>query len=71
VPFGLWVRGSGELRTAVDRWVAIVGARASTDYGDHVSGDLAAGCVAQGWSVVSGGAYGIDAAAHRGALAAE
>ena len=49
--------------------MAIVGARASTDYGDHVSGSLAAGCVARGWSIVSGGAYGIDAAAHRGALA--
>ncbi len=51
--------------------VAVVGARASTDYGDHVAGSLAAGCVAGGWSIVSGGAYGIDAAAHRGALAAE
>ena len=49
--------------------VSIVGARASTAYGDHVAGDLAYHCGARGWTTVSGGAYGIDAAAHRGALA--
>jgi DNA processing protein len=70
-PFGLWVRGPGVLGRAVDSSVAIVGARASTDYGDYVSGALAAGCAARGWAVVSGGAYGIDAAAHRGALATD
>jgi DNA processing protein len=70
-PFGLWVRGPLALADAVGTAVAVVGARASSDYGDHVSGSLAAGCVARGWTIVSGGAYGIDAAAHRGALAAE
>lgn len=70
-PFGLWVRGPGDLAAQARAAVAVVGARASTDYGDHVSGSLAAGCVARGWSIVSGGAFGIDAAAHRGALAAE
>ncbi len=70
-PFGLWARGPLNLGVLAGAAVSMVGARASTTYGDHVSGSLAAGCVAHGWTVVSGGAYGIDAAAHRGALAAE
>jgi DNA processing protein len=70
-PFGLWVRGPLRLSALVARSVAVVGARASTEYGDHVSGALAAGCAARDWSIVSGGAYGIDAAAHRGALSAD
>lgn len=70
-PFGLWVRGVLTLSELSGTAVAIVGARASTEYGDHVAGSLAAGCAARGRVVVSGGAYGIDAAAHRGALAAE
>jgi len=70
VPFGLWVRGSANLRSATLRSVALVGARACTSYGEHVAGELAAGLADQGLTVVSGGAYGIDAAAHRGALAA-
>lgn len=52
------------------RVVAMVGARACSAYGDHVATEAAAGLVAAGWTVVSGAAYGIDAAAHRGALAA-
>jgi len=70
-PLGLWVRGSLPLGGLGLRAVAVVGARACTDYGTHVAGSLAAGCAAAGWSVVSGGAYGIDAAAHRGALSAQ
>ncbi|MDX6308844.1 MAG: processing protein [Nocardioidaceae bacterium] len=70
-PFGLWVRGTLALSELSGTAVAIVGARASTEYGDHVAGSIAAGCAARGRVVVSGGAYGIDAAAHRGALAAE
>jgi DNA processing protein len=66
----LWARGPSELATALEPSVALVGARASTAYGDHVAGDLAAGVAARGLAVVSGGAFGIDAAAHRGALAA-
>ncbi|MET7282913.1 DNA-processing protein DprA [Kribbella sp. NPDC005582] len=69
VPFGLWVRGSARLRQALESSVAIVGARACSSYGSHVAGELAAGLSAKGFTVVSGGAYGIDAAAHRGALA--
>jgi DNA processing protein len=70
-PVALWVRGPGRLDELADRAVAIVGSRASTAYGEHVAGDLAHGLGERGWTVVSGGAYGIDAAAHRGALAAE
>ncbi|MFF1821197.1 DNA-processing protein DprA [Kribbella sp. NPDC058245] len=70
VPFGLWVRGPARLRQVLEKSVAIVGARACSSYGAHVAGELAAGLAANGYAVVSGGAYGIDAAAHRGALAA-
>ncbi len=65
----LWVRG-GRLRPRLDRSVAVVGARACTAYGQHVAADLGAGLAERAVAVVSGGAYGIDAAAHRGALAA-
>jgi len=68
-PFGLWVRGSGHLGQLAERAVVIVGARASTAYGEHVAGAIAFGCAEQGFTVVSGGAFGIDAASHRGALA--
>lgn len=68
-PLGLWVRGAGHLGELTSSAVAIVGARASTAYGDTVAAELAAGLSEAGRTVVSGGAYGIDAAAHRGALA--
>lgn len=68
-PLGLWVRGPGRLRPVLERSVAIVGARSSTAYGATVASELAAELAARGWTVVSGGAFGIDAAAHRGALA--
>jgi DNA processing protein len=66
---GLWVRGRGLLRDTCERAVAIVGTRAATDYGLRVAADLGAGIGERGWTVVSGMAFGIDAAAHRGALA--
>ncbi|MFJ4516286.1 DNA-processing protein DprA [Streptomyces sp. NPDC088816] len=69
-PTGLWVRGRPSLRIWVLRSVAVVGARACTQYGAHMAAALAAGLAEQGWVVVSGGAYGVDGAAHRGALAA-
>ena len=70
-PLLLWVRGAGDLRLSALRSVAIVGARACTDYGENVAVELAAGLSERGWCVVSGGAYGIDAAAHRGVLGAQ
>ena len=57
-------------RTLMQRSVAIVGSRAATAYGNGVTTDLAADLAERGVTVVSGGAFGIDAAAHRGALAA-
>ncbi|MEY9966397.1 DNA processing protein [Streptacidiphilus sp. MAP12-16] len=69
-PVGLWVRGGASLRLLALRSVAMVGARACTAYGAHVAAGLGAELADAAWVVVSGGAYGIDAAAHRGALAA-
>ena len=48
--------------------LALVGARASTRYGESVATSLASGVTAKGGLIVSGGAFGIDACAHRGAL---
>ncbi|MEV0374276.1 DNA-processing protein DprA [Streptomyces sp. NPDC050636] len=70
-PIGLWVRGPANLRLWALRSVAVVGARACTDYGAHLAATLGAGLADRGWTVVSGAAYGVDGAAHRGALAAD
>jgi DNA processing protein len=69
-PVALWVRGPARLDELADRSVAVVGSRASTAYGEHVAAELGHQLGERGWTVVSGGAFGIDAAAHRGALAA-
>lgn len=69
VPLGLWVAGAPDLAELCDKAVSMVGSRASTAYGDTVAADLAAELSEGGRAVVSGGAYGIDAAAHRGCLA--
>jgi DNA processing protein len=69
-PVALWVQGDGELATVGVRAVGIVGSRAATQYGEHVATELGYGLARRAVVVVSGGAYGIDAAAHRGALAA-
>lgn len=66
-PIALWVRGDPR-RWAVDLRVSMVGARASSGYGDHVASELAGDLAASGALIVSGGAYGIDGAAHRAAL---
>ncbi|MFM2352634.1 MAG: DNA-protecting protein DprA [Actinomycetota bacterium] len=66
-PVLLWARGDlGLLRRP---GVAIVGARAATGYGEHVSMEFSAGLCARDVVVISGGAYGIDGMAHRAALA--
>ncbi len=67
-PLCLWVRGRCDMAAMVGRSVAVVGARAATAYGERVAAELAGGVARRGATVVSGGAYGIDAAAHRGAL---
>jgi DNA processing protein len=68
--FGVWVRGTQRLDDLCGRAIAIVGTRTPTAYGEHVATELAAGLAERCWTVVSGVAYGIDAAAHRAALAA-
>lgn len=70
-PYLLWRRGGARLRPALLRSVAVVGARACTHYGRATAQTLGSGLAARGWAVVSGGAFGIDAAAHAGALAAD
>lgn len=69
LPLGLWVRGRGDLGRASGAGVALVGSRAATAYGEQVASGLAYDLAARGVPVVSGAAYGIDGAAHRGALA--
>lgn len=68
-PFCLWTRGGAAI-PATEDCIAVVGSRDATAYGLAVTSDLSAGLVARGRTVVSGGAYGIDAQAHRSALAA-
>ncbi len=67
-PMVLWALGPVRLDEVAHRAAAVVGTRASTTYGEHVAGDLAAGLTQRDVAVVSGGAYGIDGAAHRAAL---
>ncbi len=68
-PLGLWLKGPRHLRETCLHSVAVVGSRSATSYGASVAGDLAAGLATEGVAVVSGAAFGIDQAAHRGALA--
>lgn len=71
VPIGLWVAGSLPLAESAVRSVAVVGARGATSYGEHCASEFGYGLARAGVTVVSGGAFGIDACAHRGALAAD
>lgn len=68
-PIGLTFKGDIDLLNK--RSIAIVGTRNPTQYGAKVASEMAANFVDREWVVVSGGAYGIDAAAHKGALIAE
>lgn len=68
-PLGLWLRGPGWLGAVPERAVAVVGSRAATSYGSEVATNLAYDLAGHRAIVVSGGAFGIDAAAHRGAMA--
>ena len=68
VPIGLWARGPLGLDTLADS-VAVVGSRSSTSYGEQVAADIASEVGLAGRPVISGAAFGIDYAAHRGAAA--
>ncbi|OBF57511.1 DNA protecting protein DprA [Mycobacterium sp. 852002-50816_SCH5313054-b] len=70
-PMVLWAMGPERLDEVAHRAAAVVGTRAATAYGEQVAADLAAGLVERDVTVVSGGAYGIDGAAHRAALDCE
>jgi DNA processing protein len=70
-PVCLWVRGQPALDAGLHRSVTLIGARAATSYGIHVATTLADDLASRGWTVVASGAFGIDTAAHRGALAAD
>lgn len=69
-PLALWVRGSADLAAMTRYAVSVVGARAASGYGEHVAAEFGHGLAAAGYAVISGAAYGIDGAGHRGALAA-
>lgn len=68
-PIALLIKGNSEPLLAPS--LAIVGTRNPTPYGTRIAGYFAAGFVDRDWSIISGGAYGIDSAAHKGALVAE
>jgi DNA processing protein len=68
-PLCLWWRGQEQPLPGADKCIALVGSRDSTSYGASVTGDIAYSLAQRGFTVVSGGAYGIDAHAHRAALA--
>jgi DNA processing protein len=70
-PIGLWVRGVVGTLPITTPSIALVGARAATGYGEHVAMEASAGLVDRGFTIVSGGAYGIDGMAHRAALASD
>jgi len=65
-PHALWVIGQPKL--AMNHSLAVVGSRAATNYGEFVTRDIVHGVAKRGITIVSGGAYGIDAVAHRAAI---
>jgi DNA processing protein len=68
-PIALITKGNTELLDR--RSLSIVGTRNPSNYGVRVASEMAANFVDRDWVITSGGAYGIDAAAHKGALIAE
>jgi len=68
-PIALIVKGN--ISALNQKSLAIVGTRNPTSYGARIAGDFAAGFADREWAIVSGGAYGIDSFAHKGALIAE
>lgn len=70
-PMALWARGPAHLAGILDTAVSIAGSQTATSYGEHVAAEFGSGLAATGTTVVAGTSYGIDGAAHRGALAAD
>ncbi|MFZ2173951.1 MAG: DNA-processing protein DprA [Rhodococcus sp. (in: high G+C Gram-positive bacteria)] len=67
-PLALWVLGSRSISELTERAISVVGTRASSGYGEHVTAEIAGDLAVDGWTIVSGAAFGIDGAAHRAAL---
>jgi DNA processing protein len=70
-PIDLWMRGQAAALGALSTSISLVGARAATGYGEHVTMEASAGLVDRGFAIVSGAAFGIDGMAHRAALASK
>ncbi|KAA9087373.1 DNA-protecting protein DprA [Microbacterium radiodurans] len=68
-PVALWVRGDVGVLASDAPAIAVVGARAATAYGTHAAAEIAGELASAGAAIVSGAAFGIDAAAHRAAVA--
>ena len=68
-PETLWVRGNSEALKGMSQSVAVIGARASTGYGEHITMELVSGLLGRGATIVNGGGYGIEGMAARAALA--
>lgn len=68
-PLALWVRGPARLDDLAAASVALIGSRAASPYGHHVTQTLASGLAGEGFAVISGGAFGIDGVAHRAVIA--
>lgn len=69
LPHCLWLRGRTENMTSASRSIALVGSRQATSYGEWVTTEIVSAAASENIAIVSGGAYGIDAMAHRSALA--
>lgn len=67
-PVGLWCAGAGSLSEITNRSLAVVGARSATAYGQRIAHEIGTQAANENVGVISGAAYGIDAAAHRGSL---
>ena len=70
-PAALWVAGRSEALNHLKKSIAIVGSRTATGYGKSVTNEFVSGLASQGYCIVSGGAYGIDAIAHQAAISLE
>lgn len=68
-PIGLWCVGGGSLSEITKRSLAVVGARSATSYGERIAHEIGGQAANENVGLISGAAYGIDAAAHRGTLA--
>jgi DNA processing protein len=69
-PLALWVTGSADVALACRRSVAVTGSRGATAYGSYLAAELGTALAERGLPVVTGGSFGVDVAAYRGAASA-